>query len=345
MNEPKMPNEPEASLLQTESEKKQAALTNGIVYIFFSVLLGLIIFSDLFDSFITDELMIELGEDPQAYLAESDDPWGYLIILGGLLFSIAMTIYSSYLYINTEDSDGKTPTAKKYEREMKQDQLESNAVISGVVGGLAFIGIAILIGNHFYEQCFDAIYHLGEYKCLSDESVLKNAECCTTKYSWQAWCCGLPFALIGIGIIGASLSAEEKIIEHVEVRTPEQERRAKFNRKLDQLISELDNPIDIFGESLNIIEASRRREEVIDELVKIGDKKAIGPLIKTAKKSDFYKGRDLLSDTRYSAIEALGKIGDESAIETLIEALSDQNKDIRGCAARSLDKLGWDPNL
>ncbi len=195
--------------------------------------------------------MIELGEDPQAYLAESDDPSGYLIILGGLLFSIAMIIYSSYLYINTEDSDEKTPTAKKYEREMKQYQLESN----------------------------------------------------------------------------------------------EQERRAKFNRKLDQLISELDNPIDIFGESLNIIEASRRREEVIDELVKIGDKKAIGPLIKTAKKSDFYKGRDLLSDTRYSAIEALGKIGDESAIETLIEALSDQNKDIRGCAARSLDKLGWDPNV
>ncbi len=35
MNEPKIPNEPEASLLQTEREKKQAALANGIVYIFF----------------------------------------------------------------------------------------------------------------------------------------------------------------------------------------------------------------------------------------------------------------------------------------------------------------------
>jgi len=98
---------------------------------------------------------------------------------------------------------------------------ESNAVIGGVIGGLAFIGIAILIGDYFYEQCFDSIYHLGEYKCLSDESVLKDTgngepECCTTKYSWQAWCCGLPFALIGILIIGASLSGEEKIVNSVD---------------------------------------------------------------------------------------------------------------------------------
>ena len=89
---------------------------------------------------------------------------------------------------------------------------ESSAILGGVVGGLVFIGIAILVGDHFYEQCFNAIYHqqLGEYKCLSDDSVLKDGQCCTTKYSWQAWCCGLPFALIGIGIIGASLSAKEK---------------------------------------------------------------------------------------------------------------------------------------
>ena len=93
---------------------------------------------------------------------------------------------------------------------------ESSAVLGGVVGGLVFIGIAILVGDHFYEQCFDSIYHLGEYKCLSDDSVLKDRgygnepECCTTKYSWQAWCCGLPFALVGISLIGGALSAKEK---------------------------------------------------------------------------------------------------------------------------------------
>ena len=68
--------------------------------------------------------MLELGEDPRAYLAESEDPWGYLLIWGGLIFSIAMLIYSSYLYITNEDSDEKPPAAIKYEREMEQYKLE-----------------------------------------------------------------------------------------------------------------------------------------------------------------------------------------------------------------------------
>ena len=85
---------------------------------------------------------------------------------------------------------------------------ESSAVLSGIVGGFVFIGIAILVGDHFYEQCVD---DFGDDNiCLGDEWYLKDGECCTMKYSWQAWCCGLPFALIGIGIIGASLSGEEK---------------------------------------------------------------------------------------------------------------------------------------
>ncbi len=39
---------------------------------------------------------------------------------------------------------------------------------------------------------------------------MKDGECCTTRYSWQAWCCGLPFALIGISLIGGALSAKER---------------------------------------------------------------------------------------------------------------------------------------
>jgi len=81
---------------------------------------------------------------------------------------------------------------------------ESNAVIGGVVVGLVFIGIALLIGEQFYEQCVDD--WLDDRNCLGDDWYYKEGECCTTRYSWQAWCCGLPFALIGIGIIGASLS-------------------------------------------------------------------------------------------------------------------------------------------
>ena len=85
---------------------------------------------------------------------------------------------------------------------------ESSAILGGVVGGLVFIGIAILVGDHFYEQCVDD--WLDDDVCLGDDWYLKDGECCTMRYSWQAWCCGLPFALIGIGIIGASLSAKEK---------------------------------------------------------------------------------------------------------------------------------------
>ena len=85
---------------------------------------------------------------------------------------------------------------------------ESNAVLGGVIGGLAFIGIAILVGDHFYEQCVDD--WLDDNNCLGDDWYLKDGECCTTKYSWQAWCCGLPFALIGISLIGGALSAKER---------------------------------------------------------------------------------------------------------------------------------------
>jgi len=85
---------------------------------------------------------------------------------------------------------------------------ESSAVLGGVVGGLVFIGIAILVGDHFYEQCVDD--WLDDDNCLGDDWYLKDGECCTTRYSWQAWCCGLPFALVGISLIGGALSAKEK---------------------------------------------------------------------------------------------------------------------------------------
>jgi hypothetical protein len=124
MNEPKIPNEPEASLLQTEREKKQAALINGICFFFISVIFGMIIFSDLLDPFIPPETVEIIKSTNEVGLERSEDPWTYLFILGALIFSMALVIYYSYLYINTEDSDGKTPAAKKYEREMKQYQLE-----------------------------------------------------------------------------------------------------------------------------------------------------------------------------------------------------------------------------
>ena len=87
----------------------------------------------------------------------------------------------------------------------------SSAVSGGVFGGLAFIGLAILVGDHFYEQCIDIWIGTCGENSYSDSHLWypKDGQCCTTKYSWQAWCCGLPFALVGIGIMGSALSAKE----------------------------------------------------------------------------------------------------------------------------------------
>ena len=100
---------------------------------------------------------------------------------------------------------------------------ESNAVTGGVIGGLVFIGIALLIGSYLYEQCIDI--WVGECGDASGDGHLwypKNGQCCTQKYSWQAWCCGLPFAIIGIGLVGASLSGEEKTVNSVDADSGEE---------------------------------------------------------------------------------------------------------------------------
>ena len=125
-------------------------------------------------------------------------------------------------------------------------------------------------------------------------------------------------------------------------KTPGEERKDKVEQmnEFDQLISELDTPLDIVGEPLDLASAEEKRDKVIKKLVKIGDTRAVEPLIKTAEKSDFYEGFDLLSNTRYSAIKALGKLGDERAVETLVKALSDKDKDIRDSAIKALGKLG-----
>ena len=148
---------------------------------------------------------------------------------------------------------------------------------------------------------------------------------------------GFMFYLM-LSVHSMGMASLDDIIE----KTPEEERRDEFDQmdEFDQLLAELDTPMDIFGEPLDRIDAGRRREEVIDELVKIGDTRAVGPLIKTAKKSEFYKGTDLLSDTRYSAIEALGKLGDKRAVKTLVKALGDDGEDVRYAAKKALEKLG-----
>ena len=121
---PKVPSKPEASLLQTGRDRKQAALIGGICFFFISVIFGMIIFSDLLDPFIPPETVEIIKSTNEVGLERSEDPWTYLFILGALIFSMALVIYYSYLYITNEDTDEKPPAAIKYEQDMKQYQLK-----------------------------------------------------------------------------------------------------------------------------------------------------------------------------------------------------------------------------
>jgi HEAT repeat protein len=80
------------------------------------------------------------------------------------------------------------------------------------------------------------------------------------------------------------------------------------------------------------MDAVRRLDDVIDELVKIGDPRAVEPLIKASEKRDAF--------TSCSAITALGELGDKRAVKTLVKALGDDDEDVRDDAKKALKKLG-----
>ncbi|MCK4735463.1 MAG: HEAT repeat domain-containing protein, partial [Methanophagales archaeon] len=53
--------------------------------------------------------------------------------------------------------------------------------------------------------------------------------------------------------------------------------------------------------------------------------------------------KDEMGYVRANAAETLGKIGDERAIEPIIQALKDEDEDVRKKAAEALEKMGWQP--
>ena len=87
------------------------------------------------------------------------------------------------------------------------------------------------------------------------------------------------------------------------------------------------------------------RNIAIDALGKIGDKRAVEPLIKTFK--DYFIHRTEIGDTQWIngnwvsyAAEALGKIGDKRAVAPLIKALEYRIHHHRNIAAEALGNLG-----
>jgi HEAT repeat protein len=95
------------------------------------------------------------------------------------------------------------------------------------------------------------------------------------------------------------------------------------------------------------------RDTIHWALEKIG-KPAVALLIQTLRDTYLELGVDpelfglnpYVNDASYVrcfAADALGNIGDTRAVEPLIKALGDKNSDVRRCAAKVLDKLGWKP--
>ncbi|NIM18215.1 MAG: hypothetical protein GTO45_39950 [Candidatus Aminicenantes bacterium] len=70
---------------------------------------------------------------------------------------------------------------------------------------------------------------------------------------------------------------------------------------------------------------------IIEVLGKIGDKRAVEPLINSLK--------DENARVREGAVEALGKIKDKRAIEPLIHSLKDENANVREVAVEALGKM------
>ena len=81
----------------------------------------------------------------------------------------------------------------------------------------------------------------------------------------------------------------------------------------------------------------RVRWSAAEALGKIGDERAVEPLIEVLSYDD---GDENVHE---AAAEALGEIGDERTVEPLIGMLSDDNSRVRRNAAGALDKLGWVP--
>ena len=77
--------------------------------------------------------------------------------------------------------------------------------------------------------------------------------------------------------------------------------------------------------------------EVVKALVKIGEP-SVSPLAKMLK---MLKEKDRLVCER--VISVLGQIGNAQAVELLVEALKDENENVRRAALQALEGIGWQP--
>lgn len=71
--------------------------------------------------------------------------------------------------------------------------------------------------------------------------------------------------------------------------------------------------------------------QIINALGRIGDDRAVEPLLTLLKSSDW--------ETKWRAIHALGRIGDSRAIEPLLDLHNDADKDLQWAAAMAVERI------
>jgi HEAT repeat protein len=88
----------------------------------------------------------------------------------------------------------------------------------------------------------------------------------------------------------------------------------------------LDDFIDLLNDEMFEV-----RRKAVSVLGKIGNEKAVFPLLRLLK--------DMDTEVRRRTVEALGKIGSEKAVDSLIQVLQDSDKEVRTKAVETLGKI------
>ncbi len=81
------------------------------------------------------------------------------------------------------------------------------------------------------------------------------------------------------------------------------------------------------------------RKEAAGALKKIGDIRALFPLIEALEYKDWHESYAVMGSVRETAAEALGVLGDRRAVDSLIKSLNDKDEEVRWKAAWALGNI------
>ena len=111
--------------------------------------------------------------------------------------------------------------------------------------------------------------------------------------------------------------------------------------KIKPNIGRMENNNDIEGliSALEFKDCNVRKEAAA-ALKKIGDNRALFPLIHVLEYQNWHDFYAVMGSVRETAAEALGVLGDKRAVEPLIKSLNDKDEEVRWKAAWALGNIG-----